>query len=51
MLEDLFYALGVLDERNDAHRPLTLGAGEGVNLVDFLDEPCPVLAVSFKRTY
>ena len=44
-LRIFFYDLGVLDERNHAHRPLTLGAGEGVNLVDFLDEPCPVLAV------
>ena len=42
MLENLFYDVLVLNEGNDAHRPVTLGAREGVYLVYFLDKSCPV---------
>ena len=46
MLEDVFDDFLVVDKSNDAHRPVALGAGEGVYLIDLLYQPCPVLAVS-----
>jgi hypothetical protein len=47
VFKDLFYGVLILDEGDDAHLPVALGASEGVYLVDFLDKPCPVLEVPF----
>jgi hypothetical protein len=48
VLEDLLCDLWILDERNGAHWPLALGAGQGVYLVYFLDKSCPVPEVPFE---
>jgi len=47
MLEDLFYDLSVLDERNNPHRPAALGARQGVYFKDLLYQPRPVPAIPF----
>jgi hypothetical protein len=49
MLEDLFDHLLILNETNDLHLPLTFGARERINLIYFLNQPCPVFRpTSFK---
>ena len=43
-LEDLFYDFLALNESDDGHRPMALGTSQRVYLIDFLYQPCPVLA-------
>ena len=45
MLEDLFNHLLILDETDDFHLSLTLGAGQGGNLIDLLNQPGPGVVV------
>jgi hypothetical protein len=49
MLEDLLDDLLILDHADDLHGTGTFGTGEGINLIDFLDKPCPVLPALFGR--
>lgn len=48
MFEDGLDDLPVFNEADDAHDSPTLRAGQGVNLVDFLNEPGPVLPIFFR---
>lgn len=41
--QDLFDDLWPLNEGNDPHRPATLGAQQGISLIDLFDQPRPVL--------
>ena len=41
--------LSVFNEADDAHDSLALRAGQGIDLIDFLNEPGPVLPI-FLRT-
>jgi hypothetical protein len=45
MLEDLLDHLFVLNKSEDSHLTLALGAGQGVHLIDFLNQSCPVFPV------
>ena len=45
VLEDLFDDLVIFDEADDPHGPLTSGAAERVDFVDFLNQPGPVFSV------
>jgi hypothetical protein len=46
MGEDLADHLLLFDDGNHTHFPLTRRADQGIDLVDLLDQPCPVLAKS-----
>jgi len=43
MLKDFFYDIGLANEADDPHLPLTLGTGKGVGLIDLSDEVGPAL--------
>ena len=47
MLEDLFDDLLILDEGDDLHIPMALRTYQGVHLIDFLNQPGPILSVFF----
>ena len=49
MFQDGLDDLRVFDKADDPHASPTLRAGQGIDLVDFLNEPGPVLPV-FLRT-
>ena len=42
MLEDLANSGPLVDKGDDFHFPFTARAGERIDLVDLLKEPCPV---------
>jgi len=50
MLEDFFDHFLIFDESDDSHLTTALGTGQGINFIDFLDQPGPVLPV-FLRTF
>ena len=45
MLEDLFDHLLIFDESEDSHLTLALGAGQGINLINLLNQPHPILTI------
>lgn len=45
MLEDLFNHVLILDESEDAHLTLTFRTGQGINLIDLLNQPRPILSI------
>jgi hypothetical protein len=45
VFEDLFYDIFGLNESDDGHRPMAFGTRQGIDFIDFLYHPCPVLAV------
>jgi hypothetical protein len=47
MLEDPFDDLLILNEGNNAHRAAAFGAGEGIYLIDFLNQSGPVSPIFF----
>jgi len=49
VLQDGFDDLPVFDEADDPHGSPTIRTGQGIDLVDLLDQPGPVLPV-FLRT-
>ena len=42
MLEDALNDIGIVNERDDAHRGAAVGTLERIDLVDFLNQPGPV---------
>ncbi len=42
MLEDVFDDIGLVDERDDVQGSVAVGAFEGIDLVDFLNQSGPV---------
>ncbi len=47
MIENLFYHVLVLDDCYDAHQSVALRAGEGVHLINLLDQSSPVFPALF----
>lgn len=45
MLEDPLDDLFILDESDDLHPPLAFRSRQGINLIDFLNQPGSVLSV------
>jgi hypothetical protein len=45
MLEDLFDHFLIFDESDDSHLTLALRAGQGINLIYFLNQSGPVFSV------
>ena len=47
MLEELFDDLPILNKTEDLLLFLALGTGQGVHIIDLLDQPGPILSVFF----
>jgi hypothetical protein len=45
MLENLFDHFLIFDESDDSHLTLALGAGQGINLMYFLNQSGPVFSI------
>jgi hypothetical protein len=45
MLEDLLDHFFIFDESDDSHLPLAFGTGQGINLINFLNQPGPVFSI------
>ena len=49
MFEDLANDLLIFDQRNYSHRSRAVSTHQGINMIDFLDQPRPILAELFGR--
>jgi hypothetical protein len=45
MLEDLLDHFFIFDESDDSHLPLAFGTGQGINLINFLNQPGPIFSI------
>ena len=46
MLKDFANHILIMNERDQAHLSLALGTGERINLINFLDQACPIFSKS-----
>jgi hypothetical protein len=47
MPENLLDHFLIFDESDNSHLTLALGAGQGIHLINFLNQPRPILPVFF----
>jgi hypothetical protein len=45
MPENLLDHFFIFDESDDSHLTLALRAGQGINLINFLNQPRPILSI------